>query len=305
VSSLAEPASPRVVPAAGGVVWRPAGEGIEVAVVHRPKYDDWSLPKGKLEEGEHALEAAVREVCEETGLAVVAGRRGASTDYPIPEGVKHVDYWLMKCVGGAFTPNAEVDELRWLPLAAAADLLTHPHDRTVLDDAARTDIPRAPTLLLVRHASAGSRHDFDGPDELRPLDARGRRQARRLAEVLPVFLPRELLTAGRVRCRQTLEPLAERMGLSIRSAPELGEEQFAADPEAGMALVERLLEPRFDHGVTVACSQGGAIPLILLSLGVRWEGVRRLHPPAAKGSVWALGGRPGRLAADYYRDFGG
>jgi 8-oxo-dGTP diphosphatase len=310
VSSLAEPEGRRVIAAAGGVLWRPATAGIEVAVVHRPKYDDWSLPKGKLDAGEHPLEAAVREVGEETGLAVVAGRRSASTDYPVPEGVKHVDYWLMQCVGGSFTPNDEVDELRWLTHAAAADLLSHPHDRRVLDDAARTDVPRAPTLLLVRHASAGNRRDFDGPDELRPLDAKGWAQARRLAEVLPLFLPRELLAAEPVRCRQTLEPLAQRLGLSIRPVPELGEEEFAADPEAGMALVERLLEPRFDLGVTVACSQGGAIPFILRSLGMRWEGVgtkagRRIFPPAAKGSVWALGGRPGQLTADYYRDFTG
>jgi 8-oxo-(d)GTP phosphatase len=306
VSSLAEPDGRRVVAAGGGVVWRPAGEAIEVAVVHRPKYDDWSLPKGKLDPGEHVLEAAVREVGEETGLAVGVGRRSLSTDYPVPEGIKHVDYWLMECVGGTFVPNREVDELRWLPFPAAADLLSHSHDRTVLDDAARTDIPRGPTLLLVRHATAGSKKDFDGPDELRPLDSRGRQQARRLSEVLPVFLPRDLLSADRVRCRETLEPLAERTGLSIHPAPELGEEEFADDPQAALAVVERLLAAPSDHGVTVVCSQGGAIPSILLSLGVRREGLAgRLHPPSAKGSVWALGGRPDGLSADYYRDFAG
>jgi len=297
-----------VVAAAGGAVWRTApgdGAGIETVLVHRPRYDDWSLPKGKLDAGENALAAAVREVREETGLDVVAGRRSVRTRYAVAEGAKHVDYWLVQAVGTdePFEPNDEVDELRWLPVPDAAALATHEHDRTVLADLARTDVPRAPTLLLVRHAKAGSRSDWDGPDDERPLDGQGRRQARQLADVLPVFGPVELFTAARVRCRETLEPLAERTGLPLQALPELGEEEFSADPQAGLAVVERLLAPRERPGVAVVCSQGGAIPSVLVALGVRWEGTR-LHPPAAKGSVWALGGRPGALVADYYRDLG-
>jgi 8-oxo-dGTP diphosphatase len=277
--------------------------GIEVVLIHRPRYDDWSLPKGKIDAGENAVTAAVREVCEETGLAALAGRRSVRTTYPVRQGSKRVDYWLMRPVGGAFGPNDEVDELRWLALPEAAELLSHDHDRAVLADAARTDIPREPTLLLLRHASAGERTDFEGPDELRPLDRRGREQARRLAEVLPAFGPVALLSADRVRCRETMEPLAERLELDVGRAPELGEEEFQSDPEAGLALVERLLEPRPVPGVTVVCSQGGAIPSVLMALGVRWEGAAgALWPPSAKGSFWALGGRPGALAADYYRN---
>jgi 8-oxo-(d)GTP phosphatase len=285
------------------VVWRTAAGTVEVALIHRPRYDDWSLPKGKLDPGEHVLTAAVREVREETGLDVVAGRRGLRTTYEVQQGTKRVDYWLMRAVGGRFEPNDEVDELRWLGAAEAGELLTHPHDRAVLADALRTDVPREVTLLLVRHAHAGHRSDFDGPDELRPLDRRGWRQARRLADLLPAFHPVGLLSADRVRCRQTLEPLAERLGVPVERAGELGEEEYSADPQAGLALVERLLEPREDPGVTVVCSQGGAIPSALMALGVRWEGAAgALWPPSAKGSTWALGGRPGALAADYYRD---
>ena len=294
-----------VVAAAGGAVWRPAaGGGIETVVVHRPRYDDWSLPKGKLDAGENALAAAVREVCEETGLQVVAGRRSVRTHYEVAAGSKHVDYWLMQAVGGdAFTPNDEVDEVRWLPVDDAAALVTHAHDRAVLADLARDDVPRAPSLLLVRHAKAGSRRDWDGPDEERPLEAQGRRQAAQLAAVLPVFGPLELHTADRVRCRQTLEPLAAGTGLELHTLPELGEEEYAADPQAGLDVVERMLQPSSGPGVRVVCSQGGAIPSVLMALGVRFEGTR-LHPPAAKGSVWALGGRSGALLADYYRDLG-
>ncbi|WP_346619704.1 NUDIX hydrolase [Blastococcus montanus] len=298
----AEPAG--AIAAAGGVVWRPAGDdGIEIAIVHRPRYDDWSLPKGKLDAGEHALAAACREVVEETGLGVVAGRRGPTTQYAVDGVPKHVDYWLMRWVGGSFLPNDEVDELRWLAPEEAAACCTHEHDRLVITDAARTDVPREVSLLLVRHGRAGSKHEFEGPDELRPLDEKGRRQAQQLAEALAWFAPDDVLSAPKVRCTQTVEPLAERLGVDVRPSPRMGEEAFADDPDAGLAVVEELLAPRADPGVTVLCSQGAVIPSVLQALGVHGHGVRGLLPPAAKGSVWALGGRPGALVADYYRDF--
>jgi 8-oxo-dGTP pyrophosphatase MutT (NUDIX family) len=301
-----------VIRAAGCAVWRRGDDDVlETALVHRPKYDDWSLPKGKPEPGEHLLQTAVREVAEETGLDVVVGRRSVRTGYEValPDGrpaPKEVDYWTAQWTGGGFVANDEVDQLRWLPLPEATALCSHEHDRVVVTDLARPEIPRQPTLLLVRHAHAGSRSQWDGPDELRPLDGKGWRQARRLAEVLPLFGPTAVFSAPRTRCEQTVAPLAERLGLPVQGLPELGEEEFADDPAAGLATVERFLTPREEAGVTVVCSQGGAIPSVLLALGVRWEGhgpaAGRLFPPAAKGSVWVLGGRPGALSADYYRN---
>jgi 8-oxo-dGTP pyrophosphatase MutT (NUDIX family) len=306
VRTLAEDAAP--VRAAGGVVWRTGEDGtLQTALVHRPKYDDWSLPKGKPDAGEHPLQNAVREVVEETGLAVVVGRRSLRTRYSVTlrtgrTATKLVDYWLMHGRGD-FVPNGEVDELRWLGVAQAAALVSHEHDRAVLADLARTDVPRTPTVLLVRHASAGDRSDFDGPDELRPLDRRGRAQARRLAEVLPLFGPVAVTSAEPVRCQETMAPLAEALGTAVTLLPELGEARFQADPQAGLAAVRRLLALRTEPGVTVVCSQGGAIPAVLAALGVRGPDANgAMWPPSAKGSVWALGGEPGRLAADYYRD---
>ena len=292
-----------LIPAAGGAVWRTGAGGVlETALVHRPKYDDWSLPKGKLDPGEHPLVAAVREVREETGLQVAVGRRSVQTRYAHRSGPKRVDYWVMEAVGGAFVPNDEVDELRWLPVPEATALVTHAHDRAVLADLARTDVPRTLGLLLVRHATAGDRSDWDGPDATRPLDRRGRAQAATLAAVLPGFAPVRLLTAPPVRCRETMTPLAAATGLPVGEVPELGEEAYDADPQAGLAVVRQLLAD--PAGPTVVCSQGGAIPSVLLALGVRWHDTAgALWPPAAKGSVWALAGRPGALAADYYRDF--
>jgi phosphohistidine phosphatase SixA len=245
----------------------------------------------------------VREVTEETGLQVAVGRRSVQTRYATRTGPKRVDYWVMAAVGGAFVPNDEVDELRWLPVPAAGALVTHDHDRAVLEDLTRTDVPRMPRLLLVRHTSAGERADWNGPDATRPLDRRGREQAATLAAVLPAFAPVRLLTAPPVRCRETLAPLADALGMGVGEVPELGEEGFDADPQAALDLVQELLADD-GPGVTVVCSQGGAIPSVLLALGVRWHDTAgALWPPAAKGSVWALGGAPGALTADYYRDF--
>lgn len=122
------------VRAAGGLVWRAGlGSEIEVLVVHRPRYDDWSFPKGKCDPGEGFLEAAVREVREETGLEVVVGEELPDVRYVDHKGrPKRVRYWRMEAVAGAFTPNDEVDEVRWLAPDAAAALLSYDHDRSLL-----------------------------------------------------------------------------------------------------------------------------------------------------------------------------
>jgi 8-oxo-dGTP diphosphatase len=129
--------------AAGGVLWRtaPNGSGVEVALIHRPRYDDWSLPKGKLDDGEAEVDAAVREVFEETGYRVDVGRPLGVTRYDksVGSGVrpKVVRWWAMRAISGGFSASEEVDELRWTPLAEADALLTRDTDRTLLDRFAR------------------------------------------------------------------------------------------------------------------------------------------------------------------------
>jgi 8-oxo-dGTP diphosphatase len=125
------------VHAAGGVVWRTSGDGVEVAVVHRPRYDDWSLPKGKLDAGETFEDAAVREVHEEIGVRCALGDELPATTYRDNKGrSKIVRYWLMECGDGAFEPNDEVDELRWLAPDEAAGLMSYQRDRELLEHAA-------------------------------------------------------------------------------------------------------------------------------------------------------------------------
>jgi ADP-ribose pyrophosphatase YjhB (NUDIX family) len=165
-----------MIHAAGGVPWRPSPDGIEVALVHRPRYDDWSLPKGKLAPGEHPLTAAYREVVEETGVIPVLGSRLPIRHYDTPKGAKTVHYWSMRVRGDGAGDTSEVDRPDWRPLPQARDRPTYPGDQPLLDAVeAATRIDGV--VLLVRHASAGDPDRWTGDDQERPLDRRGRSQA--------------------------------------------------------------------------------------------------------------------------------
>ncbi|MBF9072305.1 NUDIX hydrolase [Streptacidiphilus sp. NEAU-YB345] len=124
-----------VVKAAGVVLWRRSGiaQDVELALVHRPKYDDWSFPKGKLEPGERHREAALREAYEETGMTVMLGNRLPTQHYLDRGRIKRVRYWSATRLTGVFTANREVDALRWLPAREARALLSYEHDRGLVD----------------------------------------------------------------------------------------------------------------------------------------------------------------------------
>jgi 8-oxo-dGTP pyrophosphatase MutT (NUDIX family)/phosphohistidine phosphatase SixA len=286
------------VHAAGAVLWRP--DEMPVALVHRPRYDDWSLPKGKLDAGESMPAAAVREVAEETGFAARLGSALGEVRYDVPEGRKVVRYWTAEALHGRFEPSAEVDELRWCAVADAAELLSHAHDVEVLRRSATIGLPSA-TVLLVRHAKAGSRSQWDGDDDLRPLSGRGREQARQLAGLLALFGPDRIVSAPPLRCRETVAPLAATLGVTVREEPLLGEDGYWLDPAAGLARL-RALAGR--PGVTVVCSQGEVIPDLVGALAVRTDRPLGVDPddvPARKGSTWLLAMRGGEvLSADYY-----
>ena len=289
--------------AAGGMLWRPVATGIELCLVHRPRYDDWSLPKGKLHPGELPLAAAVREVTEETGVHPVVGRRLPTQRYELGPDRKYVDYWTMTPADGTFVATDEVDSLRWVTPALAATTLTYDRDRNLVATFAAEPVPTA-MVLLVRHAKAGSRSRWKGEDAQRPLDAAGRTQAEGLRQALRWFGPTAVRTADLVRCTQTVAALAEDLGLPVGSDPALSEEAYGKDPAAAL---ERVQAAAAAGGVTVLCSQGGVIPDLLDTLAER-DGVtlgRRAGSkiPARKASTWALSFVDTRLvAADYHPD---
>jgi len=295
--------------AAGGVLWRPedgrSGQGSgEVAVVHRPRYDDWSLPKGKLHPGEHPLLCAYREVREETGVVPVVGRRLPAQEYWLGPDRKTVDYWSMTPAPGTadgFEADDEVDSVRWLRLPDAATWLSYDRDRALLR-AFLAVPPATATMLLVRHARAGDRSSWLGEDALRPLDPLGRAQAEALRVALRCFGPERVLSADNVRCVDTVLPLAQDIDVPVETEPALTEDAYWADPERGLRRIHAIAAL---GGTSVLCSQGGVIPDIVGALGER-DGIALDHVPARKGSVWALSFVDGKLtAADYYPDLDG
>jgi len=277
--------------AAGGVVWRDDGGPLRIAVIHRDRYDDWSLPKGKLNHGESRLSAAVREVHEETGAVVAATRRLIETAYLVDDVPKTVQFWAMRYRSGEFTRNSEVDDLRWLPLPEARTALTHDVDRSVLDAFAARPVPQS-VIVLLRHAKAGRRTQWQGDDRLRPLDKAGRLQARELPAFLSAFTPVSVVSADRVRCVQTLEPFAVATGMDLAISPAFSDESYLDDPEATrnelFALAKSL-------PAAVVCSQGIAVPGLVTDL-TGLEDTR-----ARKGAAWVLSFADGAVvSADYY-----
>lgn len=286
----------RQVLAAGGVLWKDDGGRLTVAVVHRPKYDDWSLPKGKLEPGEAAVVGALREVCEETGFAAHAGRTlGRSTYRVLDAGrdvPKTVRWWSMRARDGAFTPSGEVDGLDWLDVPAALRRLSGGHGTSALE-AFVEQPPRTATVLLLRHASAGRQQDWKGPDSERPLDQAGFAQAQLVAQLLVAYGPDRVLSAPPVRCVQTAQPLAARIGRAVELDPDL------AESSAGR-LAPRIRSVAEPGGCVLLCSQGGVVPQAVQQLAADSALALGDEVPAGKGSLWALSLHDGQLIdADY------
>ncbi|GAA2397784.1 NUDIX hydrolase [Actinomadura vinacea] len=273
--------------AAGAVLWRDGPEGAdgpEVALIHRPKYDDWSFPKGKLKDGEHMLRAVVREVEEETGIVPRLGRRLPSVTYPVDERMKRVDYWAARALGpsgeGHAVPNAEVDRLEWLAVPEAERRLSHSHDVDLLREF-RAGPPHTWPLAILRHGSAGEKDEWNDPDELRPLDDRGRAEAVRLAALLGAYGPARPISSATARCVETVLPYARETGADVATDPAFTIGR--TDTERACARLLALA----DAGVpAIVCTHGEIVSELISGLCRRLGEKVPDEPSLRKGSFW-------------------
>jgi 8-oxo-dGTP diphosphatase len=274
-----------VVEAAGALVWRVRQGRLQVVLVHRPRYKDWSWPKGKLEPGEHVVTAAVREVEEETGLDVVLGRPLPGLEYPLADGRrKRVHYWSAQLAGRPDRPAVharppaqhasadEIDRVRWVDADVARRRLTREDDRQPLDalvDAHTKGRLDTRALVVVRHGRARSRASWSRGEATRPLTEAGRRQAAALVPTLSAYGVVEMITSPWTRCRATVAPYAESAGITPVQDEPLTEAQHAEQPDKTAAVVAAALRTGSDVAV---CTHRPVLPTVL---GVIGEHARR------------------------------
>ncbi|GAB1514723.1 NUDIX hydrolase [Actinophytocola sp. KF-1] len=286
------------IAAAGAVVWRLREGVVEVALVHRERYGDWTLPKGKLDRGETTRVAAHREVREETGARVALGRFLGRTRYHVDADRKVVDYFAARYLDGEFAPSDEVADLRWLPVPDAMARLTYDRDHPVLAEFAAHPADLT-TLLLVRHAKAGSRAQWDDADELRPLSHNGEKQVAPVRTLAAVYGATRVYAAPLVRCVRTVAPIAADLGVPVAEEELMAERKYEGMAEAAQ---RRLVEIAGEGGVPVVCSQGGVIPDLISRVAAESGATLPKRVESKKGSVWALFFAKSHLvAADYIR----
>ncbi|MGB8379941.1 MAG: NUDIX hydrolase [Dermatophilaceae bacterium] len=257
------------IAAAGTVPWRRSDGALQVALVHRPKYDDWSWTKGKLDPDEQWPVAAVRETFEETGLQVRLGSPLPPTQYRVLDrdgtpATKHVRYWAAQVTGGTGLLENEIDQVAWLDPPHAHDRLDYAHDRDQLRAVLRAD--QAGTLstwplVIVRHALAQPRSSWKRADHRRPLVEVGLERSDVVAELLGAYGVTELVTSPAKRCVQTIRPYAVHAGIEPRTKASVSEEGFdRKGPEPARRLMTQLLRGATP---TAVCTHGPVLPTIL------------------------------------------
>ena len=264
----------QIISAAGVVLLR----NNEVLLVHRPRYDDWSFPKGKVDGAELLPLTAVRECDEETGFLAVLGPNIGLDRYDIPEGGKEVHYWrahVREDLG--FAPDEEVDKVAWVPVDQVATHLTYPQDLEFLQRA--LELPPTSPLVILRHAKAVKRSDFTGKhDSDRPLSGRGRRQAKIIAEALEAYGIEQVISSPMQRCQETVKRFVKQLSTTPILIDAISESGYEQNPQHLDPAIELAMK---DPAPTVLCSHRPVLDAILeavataggISAAERTEGI--------------------------------
>ena len=254
----------KIILAAGALVWRKSKEKkIEIAVIHRPKYNDWTIPKGKVELNESSIACAYREVIEETSIETEFGMYLGEVKYQSLDGPKQVSFWSAQVVKeNTFTPNSEVDEIKWVEAAKAAKFLSLDSDREILSKFNKLKYESKP-LVLLRHAKALSRDEWQGDDDDRPLDSLGQMQAKRLLSIYQAFNLEQIHTSDAIRCYDTVEPMAKALGLRLEVSNKLSESAFKKDKEDAFDYARDLIK---SDKRALLCSHNPILPKVLNKL---------------------------------------
>jgi 8-oxo-dGTP diphosphatase len=283
-----------VIQGAGVVLWRETKKDTEIALVHRPKYDDWSLPKGKVEVGETHLACAAREASEETGFEVVLGPEIGTAKYLAEGTPKEVRYWSARAIGESTGPSDthEVDQVIWLPIAEAKKKVSIEDDRDVIKFFESFGINTTPIILL-RHAKALKREDWEGDDGDRPLDNKGQRQAKRMLSIYQNYGVTEIHTSDAQRCIETIEPMAKSLKLNPIYSSDLSEYRYEKDKEAARDYVWSLLKPDLN---VVICSHNPILPKLVKKL-IGKKNFKKIEVDLQPGEAFILHHRDGEVVA--------
>jgi 8-oxo-dGTP diphosphatase len=289
--------------AAGAVLYRVNQDEFEIALIHRPRYDDWSFPKGKIEFGESFLATARREVLEETGYAAKFGPLIAEIQY-LAEGVpKRVKYWAAHAISEpkSIADIEEVDLLEWHSLKSAKAKLTHEEDRKVLKlfKDMSPGIDKNCTLILLRHAKALKRVEWIGDDGDRPLDNRGQIQSEKFRSIYEAYGIDEIFSSDAYRCLETVKPLGRDLGITVGIASDISEYQYSRDKEKPLKFAKKFLKASKEgesNKTVLLCSHNPVLPKILKELAgsMAFDEIDRGLEP---GDGWILFHRDGKVRA--------
>lgn len=260
--------------AAGGVVWRIVDGKLKILLIHRTKYRDLTLPKGKVEPGEMLAETAVREIREETGIAVRLGPPVGVSRYRMPsKKQKIVHYWAAEATDlairmSSFVPNKEIAAIEWVGLKKARSRLSYPVDIEIVEEFVRLVDDRAIDtfpLIVLRHAKAVSRDEWDGEDAARPLSPRGKKQSQAIVGPLLAFGVRRIVSSDAERCVRTVNPVASAISKRVDRTRLLSQDAW----EQGTSDVRTVVGDRVRaRKPVVLCSHGPVLPDLLSEIAL-------------------------------------